>query len=201
MHDSPGWIQQTRSDGEDNMKPIIFSTEMVRAILDGRKTMTRRVCKPNQKPPFEAGDILWVREQWRVVDHKLVNGIWSAYVEFKADGERGAHLLWGDGKMTKYDRLSWRPSIHLPQKAARLFLQVVTVRAERLQDITEADAIQEGFGIPCKNPRPDASPWAVPPTLDFGFAWNKLNSKRGYGWDTNPFVWVIEFERVNHDGL
>ena len=222
------------------MKPIIFSSNMVRAILDGRKTMTRRIIKPQPLPdasigtysflgfinirdenlvlgeelggidctyanyrssPYQAGDILWVREQWRVIDYEHIDGEWSASVQFRADMKRGIRLRWMEGDANTYERTGWRPSIHLPQKAARLFLRVVTVRAERLQDITEADAIQEGFGgIPFENPRPDACPWVVAPTLSFGIAWNKLNSKRGYGWDINPFVWVIEFERKNHDG-
>lgn len=186
------------------MKPIIFSSNMVRAILDGRKTMTRRIAKQGKKPPYEAGDVLWVREMWRTIDWDYENDESAATVQFRADMALGIRLTWKEADVG-FVNSHWRPSIHLPKKAARIFLQAVTVRSERLQDITEADAIQEGCGIRLFCEHEDGTreliDWAEPPLVGFKRTWNSLNEKRGYGWDSNPFVWVIDFERVNHDGF
>ena len=145
------------------MKPIIFSTEMVQAILSGRKTQTRRVItrlfrlmggpdgiklggkpvgqagnKSNplgfmtgcgiERPPYELGDILWVRETWAQVNS--VKG--ELRYTYKAKNPNNAMVH------------KWRPSIHMPKEATRIFLQVTNVRVEQLQDITEADAEAEG---------------------------------------------------------
>lgn len=181
------------------MKPIIFSTDMVRAILDGRKTQTRRVVKPQ---PYEGenpidtnwykdnapdlwathqpGDIIWVRETWaRISDWTDVDpevGIPDGYI-YRAD--------WRDGAESP----KWRPSIHMPREAARLFLRVKDVWVERLQNITEGEAAKEGC---CTN-------WDEYPktnTQKFQDLWDLINAKRGYGWDTNPWVWVVEFEKT-----
>ena len=121
------------------MKPIIFSTPMVRAILDSRKTQTRRVIKPNiiekgtnwfwnpnenvNLAPYKPGDILWVRETWA----KRIHSDNRYY--YKADNNLGAVFNRENNK--------WRPSIHMPRKAARLFLKVKDVRVERLQDTSQ----------------------------------------------------------------
>lgn len=183
-------------------KPIIFSTPMVRAILEGRKTQTRRVIVPQPssgirksvfvksgledghgreiKLHYQPGDILWVRETWC---RRRRNGGYG----YKADRPIEPGYL-----QACYDDAKWRSSIHMPREAARLFLRVTDVRVERLQDISEEDVVKEGFT----------------PLLDkdgvnfisakgrFHVLWDSLNAKRGYGWDTNPWVWVIEFERV-----
>lgn len=199
----------------EKMKPILFSPLMVQAILEGRKTQTRRVIKPQPvhiaeprvpfktididpkgiiNRPYQLGDIIWVRETWTEMH--------GAYF-YKADNNPASILMEPHGA-------KWRPSIHMPKVAARLFLKVTYVRVERLQDITEDDAIAEGFeGYPCDHIGRELSAvcgygctdcintgWLEPPWVDFMFTWDKLNAKRGFGWETNPWVWVIRFERV-----
>ena len=180
------------------MKPILFNTEMVRAILDGRKTVTRRVVKPQppatsvvrkrgcawdwsfwadcdmghlMKPPYQHGDILWVRETW--------NGDWCDHYIYKADG--------GSAKAAGYAaEPKWRPSVHMPREAARLFLRVADVRVELLQDIDDYGVVAEGLEIGCY----------------FDGLWNntiKPSDRALYGWAANPWVWVIEFERISKD--
>jgi hypothetical protein len=190
------------------MKPIIFSTPMVQAILDGKKTQTRRVIKIDDAPenwkisiagtsivrtePYDvklpryaAGDILWVRETWcerlGVVDKGLY--IYKAHVEPQDEIHQYA-----------LDQNKWRPSIFMPREAARLFLRVKNVRVERLQDITEEDAIAEGMSKTLVD-----GVVFISAKGNFHVFWDSLNIKRGYGWDTNPWVWVIEFERVKVD--
>ena len=185
------------------MKPIIMSTEDVRAVLDGRKTMTRRVIKPRHGgdlevhsdiagtprlsercgdrcrgliPPYEVGDVLWVRETF--ARH-------NKGVAYKADS---------DQRKIKILKGFWEPPLHMPREDARLFLRVKDVRVERVQDITVVDAGREGFeGFHHKNPMLGNLPEIV---WNFKNEWDSRNAKRGYGWDTNPFCWVIEFECV-----
>ena len=193
------------------MKPIIFSTEMVRAILDGRKTQTRRVIKPQPNgeikanipyefygskteriftdtkaylAPYSVGDVLWVRETWRCIKYDSMDGNLSYGVKFK-DGEQ-EHFEFDDNErfhqFGKYAfKNGWQSPYYMPREAARLFLLVKAVRVERLQEIAEADAIAEGAETVRDN---------------FMHIWNRLNARRGHGWDTNPWVWVIEFERT-----
>ena len=187
-------------------KPILFSTNMVQALLDGRKTQTRRVIKPQYAEksdgtkipldefakefdlkyfaPYQSGDILWVRETWAecaTIESFLTQTDLYAY---KADYSI-TDVPW-----------KWKPSIHMPFTAARIFLRVTDVRAERLQDITDADAKKEGMlrgeeDYDCELAKvfPTASIAA------FSRLWDSLNAKRGFAWDSNPFVWVYEFER------
>lgn len=209
--------------------PILFSTPMVQAILDGRKTQTRRIIKIDDAPenwkksiagtsivrtsPYDAklsryapGDILWVRETWR--DRwgmAYANyGTGNAYpiddvreIEYKAGGNgffmHGCNLC-PDEPTVKWGEWSkWRPSIFMPREAARIFLRVKTVRVERLQEITEEDARAEGVnGIPRSTVLYPNDDYIYP----FKQLWNSLNQKRSYGWDTNPWVWIYEFERV-----
>lgn len=157
------------------MKPILFNAEMVRAILDGRKTVTRRkVLLPNYGyfihepprcvPPYRAGDILYVRETFAQV---------------------AAHTYWYRAD-SPVQNILWRPSIHMPKEAARIFLRVTAVRVERLREITVEDAAKEG----CKNP------------MRFDELWNstiKPADLPKYGWEANPWVWVIEFERISKE--
>ena len=185
-------------------KPIIFSGEMVNAILVGMKTQTRRVIIPQPpwgKPyfngavwqtetagkmleyqPHRIGEVLWVRETWVASE--------NGYVYRAVD----TNASW-----------KWRPSAYMPRAAARIFLRVTDVRTERLRDITEDDAIAEGFeGIPCDHLGMGSyactdcmnTGWLEPPTVGFYETWEKLNAKLGYGCDTNPWVWVYTFERV-----
>ena len=199
-------------------RPILFSAPMVRAILAGRKTQTRRVAKPRRKPsllelgawsdayvtdpgnrkllmrecPFgDVDDRLWVRETWRqsyftTTDGEVVEGRFRYRATDPADGVAAG----------------WRPSIHMPRSASRITLEVTGVRVERLQDISESDAISEGVrqlrdGSECwvgrEGPGSLVTPW---PTARDAFRdlWQSIN---GLGsWGSNPWVWVVEFKRV-----
>jgi len=198
------------------MKPIIFSGEMVRAILEGRKTQTRRVIKDslieyavkktrvclevfdseinqcrNIYPRFKVGDILYVRETW--MPYATIES-WIADEQlyfYKADcSEKNLRAL-------KRDNAKWRSPYHMPREAARIFLRVTDVRCERLQDITEHDARAEGArGVM----RTNTFPSVEEPLIAFWMIWDGLNAKRGYGWDSNPWVFVYEFERCEKDG-
>lgn len=193
-------------------KPILFNTEMVKAILDRRKTMTRRIIKPQPKelimycyasssnrrigkwidktaedlftPPCHGDDILWVRETWCNINKP---GIAPEYY-YLAD----CLQPW----VEDYDpsEWKWKPSIHMPREAARLFLRVNKVRVERLQDITEEDAISEGTKLLSHDGK---TIYTKDYRNAFQVLWNSLYSKQGFGWDANPWVWVIEFERVD----
>lgn len=204
-------------------KPILFNTEMVKAILDGRKTQTRRVCKGQPqdgvtnpetmgyKPPYRSGDILWVRETWaKDVGRYMYKANYSDTEKFYMNGRE--------------IKMVWRPSIHMPRVAARLFLRIIGVRTERLQDMTEEDAICEGYdGMPwCYHhvfenypdspiPCDASSGYDCPPDRPcdksipelFGETiWNPTIKKSDldrYGWEANPWVWVIEFERLKDE--
>ena len=195
-------------------KPIIFSTEMVRAILEGRKTMTRRVVKPQPNlvlnPPDDAcaevaefpvksrykpGNILWVRETWAKLNHNYKPDYNGNIFVYKAD-----HITGNDGP----DIIKWRSPIYMPREAARLFLKVKNIQLERLQYITEDDAEAEGAidwicqqhnnGTWIDNAMRGAA--CAKPKRAFALLWNSIYEKRGFGWDQNPWVWVIEFERV-----
>lgn len=141
------------------------------------------------RAPYKPGDILWVRESWADLrgmgfgDDPRTDKPWN--FAYRADTKPGS-----DGDMVRIEYgVKWRPSIHMPKKAARLFLEVKNIRVERLQNITEEDAWAEG----CDANIPDGKPCAV---AWFHGLWQKLNAKRGYGWDTNPWVWVIEFKEI-----
>lgn len=203
-----------------SVKPILFNTDMVRAILDGRKSCTRRIVKgfiPNDakwgytaftpkgciscrgtfadgygekffKLPCELGDILYVRETWK----RAPNGYYY-YEDWQRDDIA--------------DITKWKPSIHMPKEAARIWLKVTSVRVDRLQDITEDGALKEGAqGVRCYHAAIGAygctdcmnTGWLEPPTLEFMGIWDstiKKNELDRYGWNANPWVWVIEFER------
>lgn len=179
--------------------PILFNMEMVRSILDGRKSCTRRIIKPQPQgyfevseeplyiydtdgkqgkitPPYQPGDILYVRETWK----QAPNGYY--YYE---DWQRSDIA----------DITKWKPSIHMPKEAARIWLKVTDVRAERLQEITAESALLEGTDKYIHlNGKFDKN--AI--LTSFMGIWNSTIKKSDfdrYGWDTNPYVWVIEFER------
>lgn len=215
-----------------NFKPILFSTEMVQAILDGRKTQTRRIVKarkgeslkyelwedeirkPNIEPiiysgggayslidnthlcPYgEPGDVLWVRESW------AYTGIYYIY---KANGDK----FWLDENYEEsVQKIKWRPSIHMPKEASRVFLKVKSIRVERLQDITEEDAIAEGvltLGIwESDNHRywqnyleagKDDQDVCISAKESFKTLWQSINGPDS--WEANPWVWVIKFKRI-----
>lgn len=183
------------------IKPILFNTDMVRAILDVRKTCTRRTLKhpfivhPNgyitkprgnenlcpYDPPYQPGDILYVRETWK----KAPNGYYY-YESWKRNGIA--------------DVTKWKPSIHMPKEAARIWLKVTDVRVERLQDVTEDGAKAEG-AIDNRGfiHSPENEYDRIHTARDhFIKIWNSTIKKSDldrYGWDANPWVWIIEFER------
>lgn len=215
-----------------SIKPILFNTEMVQAILEGRKTQTRRAIKlqygntqlemrndkygtrlveaermtedhkiknpdgtttiklravEDRLPPYQRGDILWVRETW--------NGDWCDHYIYKADG--GCAVAAGYAKEPR-----WRPSIHMPREAARIFLRVANVRVERLQDISVEDCKREGiwddYNTPTQKWHDNLVEMAYPRC--FAKLWDstiKPAERDCYDWNANPWVWVIEFERCD----
>lgn len=187
------------------VKGILFNTEMVRAILDGRKTCTRRIVKPQItahygaqciKPPYQPGDILYVRETWCGWYLPLV-GMHYCYRATEPDGNKRPTSPEYDCDVEK---ISWRPSIHMPKEAARIWLKVTNVRVERLQDITEDGAEAEGAidnrgFIHSPENEYDRIYTAREHFIEI---WDRTIKKSDldiYGWDANPWVWVIEFER------
>ena len=203
-------------------RPILFSTEMVRAILEGRKTMTRRImqkqptmkhkfkyiCKEKTKgwgalfewltdgmtlhehfksPYGTIGDVLWVRETW--AEFQGLEDAPTCYV-YKADG------TWDD-KVHLIDN-KWKPSIFMPRSASRISLRITNIRVERLNDITEEDAVREGV-----EPLENGYKQYIRTRLDkvteyasysFMTLWESINGKGS--WEKNPWVWVIEFEAI-----
>lgn len=225
-------------------RPILFSSAMVRAILSGAKTQTRRAVKPQPvmrgtddcvieygkqrhsgPPAYLLGDILprfgcpygqtgerlWVREKWRIgawdeIDGKFAIDYcdgprkeWLSPNNYVDEGEQFNRLweqstddaikVYGHQEHYKWEPgnspCRWRPSIHMPRWACRLVLEIVSVRVERLQDISEADAKAEG-----------AEPAECCMAHYHGFSklWQSINGEES--WNANPWVWVIEFRRV-----
>lgn len=188
--------------------PILFSTEMVRAILDGRKNVTRRTMNPqplfytgrkyifdDDKCPkkweccdniletykYQPGDILYVREAY------CPNYFDKSIARYRSGGMKGnTNAYRADYRKEIIGDVvaepKWKPSIHMPKKAARIWLKVTNVRIERLQDIDDSGILAEGLEIGCY----------------FDDIWNSTIKKKDlekYGWDANPWVWVIEFVR------
>lgn len=202
----------------NRIRPILFNTEMVRAILEGRKTVTRRVIKQEKclgvlqspsrkihpeipdeyyikrlvKPPYEPGDILYVRETW---------------CNANKDAAEPDYYYFADTYICEDYRAKewkWSPSIHMPKAAARIWLRVTDVRVERLQDITEEQAKAEG-AVRCHEVIRHGSPLPVIYEDEWGYyalgfkaIWDSTiqpKDKDIYSWSANPWVWVIEFER------
>lgn len=197
------------------MKPILFNTEMVRAILDGRKTVTRRVIRwdkvdnalscpyrrknieiPDDKiierlcgAPYCMADILYVRETWTILpgtpgDNFRPSGVYY----YKADG---------DMRPDRFRDNGWHPSIHMPKEAARIFLRVQDVHVERVQEITGAECVREG--IPQESLKEVGEAFTVGQFADLWDSTVKPSDRALYGWDANPWVWVIDFERISRD--
>jgi len=246
-------------------KPILFNTEMVKAILDERKTVTRRNpfkfemkggCNPDWsgyslgeyytghidsgvclysrgthdvwgvrsnvvKPKYKAGDILYVRETYCelcYVDENRITHYDQRKYYYKTDGDYQIDLYDDNGFYLDDQRMKWHPSIHMPKVAARIFLRVADVRVERLQDITEEECYNEGFEFkpPCltlvgenycdlDGPCSSKIKYCDMSTGElFGkLLWDSTIKKQEldkYGWSANPWVWVIEFERVDING-
>lgn len=208
-----------------SMKPILFNTDMVRAILDGRKSCTRRLVKflSGENPkwtgyikdgsmlyngrnepcirtqPYQPGDIMYIRETWCALPvneagHMRGHSVYyyKADRDLRPEGWRG----------------NWHPSIHMPKEAARIFLRVTNVRVERLQEITPKDAENEGvgnlfyedIGYSEKNYGTEVDPEYGIAKEQFAWLWDKTIKQSDldrYGWNANPWVWVIEFERCD----
>lgn len=255
------------------MKPILFNTEMVKAILDGRETVTRRLIKDNivngfdyacdgtpmtycdkkgqhwdilDIAPYEIGDILYVRETYANISD-FVN-----YAEYEIDSDlKYLYKCDDNGKEHSFIDVGvkrWRPSIHMPKEAARIFLRVTDVRVERLHDITEEQAVKEGIKHMFdhlsleeyerwakrvgEHRKQDEQPWenylwhgnfglyGTGNKLSDGWEyqssgyelardsfsslWNttvELKDWEKYGWGANPWVWVIEFERISKEDV
>ena len=231
------------------MKPILFNTEMVRAILDGRKTVTRRTVSQGKsnplyhnrekfygvvdhlnddyknwyagfyndndifcgatggrhidaiyfKAPYKVNDIMYVRETWQLAytldenDHAIEGTERYIYAASPEDMPNFTH--WVDANGEYRDFVPWKPSIHMPKEAARIFLKVTGVRVERLQDMRLDDFKKEGTIAASISPEDDLNY-----RFNFSNLWDstiKKDQLQYYSWDANPYVWVIEFEVID----
>lgn len=191
-------------------RPILFSAPMARAILEGRKTQTRRVFKRaidgdevagSVHPAAESGWIAWfpgnvsaekTKELYRIgipCPHGLPGDkLWVRETHW-INKEEHIVAYRADGEMPDHMDEPWRPSIFMPRWASRLTLEITDIRVERLQDISEEDAKAEGVGL---------SNIMSSYQRDFQFLWNSINAKRGFGWDVNPWVWAVSFRRITN---
>ena len=183
-----------RSGERMKERPIIFSTPMVRAILDGRKTQTRRVIREARgAKSLYAGekDGLWVVERFGDAAQSLIRCPYGRVGDRLWARETYELIYWRDENRLVYRADSevhinrWIPAIHMPRFAARLFLRIEDIRVERLQSITDEDAWAEGV-----------FPEDGDAVAAFADLWDRINGKRGFGWDTNPLVWVVQFQKI-----
>jgi hypothetical protein len=195
-------------------RPILFNGAMVRAILEGRKTVTRRPVKglpldwlqAGFTPDFTArgenalcpygqpGDRLWVRETWAEADRPdgtpVVAYAAGGCTAVGRDGARGPDMLLRNFAWVETPHVDrWRPSIHMPRWACRLVLEITDVRVERLQAISDADCWAEGAAVQAS---PDSKAYLSPRG-----AFHALWGSTGGDWDSNPWVWVISFRPVD----
>lgn len=203
------------------LRPILFSTPMVQVILRGDKTMTRRVVKPQPEGEIytnklsidrdkshqkwfdfdkeiscrygKPGDILWVREAFTDT---------RKFPCYEGEDNEGIYVYKADKPDEQHTSFTWTPSIHMPREAARIFLRVKSVRVERLHDITEADAKAEGMertneGLADTEYKIYTAKnwWDENPINSFKSLWHSINGAES--WNLNPFVWVVEFERLS----
>jgi hypothetical protein len=237
--------------------PILFSTAMVQAILDDRKTMTRRIIKHDdllenpdkfrfvgdsrtinifrpaikyddriwfdweyknsnaysfiERCKWKPGDVLWVRESF-ISGCEMEDGYFKhdehgntiTKTWYKADGDLNQWYT-GDSDFP-VENIPWKPSIHMPKSACRIFLEVASVRVERLQDISIDDAVKEGIEPITHPPYNDVKKWGwrfkdyignsvCLPVASFQTLWQSINGPAS--WDANPWVWVVEFKRID----
>ena len=193
-------------------RPILFSAPMVRALLDGSKTQTRRVVKPkpsffgsmtNPTQPFKTldaglhcpilcpygqpGDRLWVREAFDFIPAGGPDTPQSCEIVYWATGGHETRCAPIDYNPMIYGHEKVRPSIHMPRWASRITLEVTGVRVERLQDISRGDAMGEGCPFPNMAQGDDPRQW-------YADLWRQINGPDS--WDLNPWVWVVEFKKV-----
>lgn len=229
-----------------SIKPILFNTEMVRAILDGRKTCTRRVVKYKysnteiklrtdkygtrlveiqkdkegetygrnedgstwhkllamieKEPPYKKGDILYVRETWNICNMDIEKPtITFIYKADKNEAESALTVKVSDEIYEKYEasmaenNSDWRPSIHMPKEAARIWLRVKDVRTERINEMSIQDMINEGINT--DGIITTAGPITYRVINRFEELWDSTVKEEQYKFASNPYVWVIEFER------
>lgn len=209
-------------------KPIIFCTDMVKAILDGRKTQTRRIIKDSFlqsiqfdklnkvmnsppfkdkrsgkwyyeiqsdvddsehyeiKPKYQVGDKLWVRETFAYRSEQEIAIPTANTILYRADANKMIFDVGQNYRLADYS-IKWKSPYYMTKTIARLWLEVTDVKAERLQNISEEDAKAEGCG--CDG--------AMNYKHRFKRLWDSLNAKRGFGWKTNPYVWVYTFRSTN----
>lgn len=226
-------------------RPILFSGPMVRAVLDGRKTQTRRIVKgvpqgttslriadhapvggrpslwlePGMRqwfgksvakhPPFWAGDTLWVRERWGI-SPTASDGLYVIHKHWTRDGEFESeesiaevpvppeHVAWAQRRIETAGDFVWSPSIHMPRWASRLTLEVLSVRVERVNEISDRDCEAEG----CYQSEEAPYWWRAGDAIGnsrraaFAALWDSINGKE-HPWDTGPWVWVVEFKRTD----
>lgn len=203
------------------IKPILFNTDMVRAILDGRKSCTRRICKDANE--YTVPDMEFYNADRRT--YAVYNFVDKEHMEQLSTAERTCPICTGDILYVREtwkeapkgyyyyedwqrndiaDITKWKPSIHMPKEAARIWLKVMNVRVERLQEITDEQAKREGIqydecptGFTWKQ-ETDMHNCYTTPIGAMQALWNSTIKKSDidrYGWDANPWVWVIEFER------
>lgn len=200
-------------------RPIIYNSEMVRAILEGRKTQTRRVIKANILPkkayikelndmilsilkkrcPYGTiGDRLWVRETWQNMPDDIGNNL----IYRATEGDIAGYDL--DNTPIKF---KWQSPLYMHRWASRITLEITNIRVERVQNINVVDAISEGIKLNqeiidfMENSPNEFLGWGIDEYKDdiigsFTNLWNSINEKRGYGWEKNPWVWVIEFKKI-----
>ena len=214
-------------------RPILFSAPMVRAILSGSKSQTRRVVKPQptdgglewatacggdfaawqdplllldehsedggpcqrQCPYGQPGDRLWVRETFAIVPRTAYRCSEGVQQTLRPDDEfEHDAAIYKAGWDRSNGGFRWRPSIHMPRWASRISMEIVSVRVERLQDISEADAQAEGCALECMTPTGDDSGSAIHGPGGYIALWESINGPGS--WDANPWVWVVEVKRV-----
>jgi len=218
-------------------RPILFSTEMVKAILESRKTQTRRVIKnytyednlnSDVRCPYgQVGDRLWVRETFVLESDEEYQDESFYYLvtdrpikTIPEEGEYGSYHLIPHYRATEPEPnivtdkqddefTRWRPSIFMPRWASRITLEITDIRVQRVQEISQSDAIAEGLifmGGMADNW--DEAPWCASlkdqepmkyPSAAYGRLWDSINAKRGYGWDKNPWVWAISFKVLKNE--
>lgn len=218
--------------------PVLFNTDMVRAILDRRKTVTRRAIKPqptynihdgfswkgyaygNSLPPsvegaaynfqcavpYHPGDILYVRETWQYLyeldgNEQIIEGTGKYYYATTDTLPFGTYV---DSMGVTHEGIPWKPSIHMPKEAARIWLKVTDVRVERLQEITNEQILKEGANKDAishyiKQMPSETGEWIRAAYLvEWSQLWDstiKRTDLNRYGWEANPWVWAVEFER------
>ena len=201
-------------------RPVLFSAPMVRAILDGRKTVTRRVVKPRKdreigcalapcelagevnagdytNAPWAPGERLWVREAFDFLPDSSPDHPQGCQIVYWATGSLEPRTAPHDYNPLIYGHEKVRPSIHMPRWASRITLEITGVRAERLQDISEADALTEGIARHADGSgfhTEDGRHYSADPSESFASLWESINGAGS--WDANPWVFVIEFRRL-----